>query len=405
MKDLQFKAQMLLLQCQGLLNEYTQLKTSLLQQTQFNRDKSFGDLEDLERWLGQVYTLLCLEPSKLWVSTSALSPWHHPKKASPSPRTRPWEEKSQSLSPPSEDSLLEGMDGSPSDGSGLDRSVNPSLQDSQYLQEVDDMVISSPSEDGTGEEEGEGLFVEDRSTVCGSEGHPTSVPSLADELREVGWEFSPSPPRHTPQVPVGGEGDGFDGSPLDLVKLSPDEQVGPPDPKGGLREGASPDFKSLSHKTAPNFTLSTPPVVTGVARDASTNLGEASNGVSPDVMRSSHGAPSVMKERMPGIKRELFNSKNASPDQSCDLEGEEEVDHWKKPRRPRAKSGDPEQAPPLIITSDDGEGKAVKVSAKNLAFVRLKHSIECEVGKIGDHGDAVMVSHDLESVLSKLKVW
>ena len=68
---------MLLLQCQGLLDEYTQLRQSLQDQIQ-SKDKSFSDLEDLESWLRGVYTLLCLEPSKLWTSASALSPWHQP---------------------------------------------------------------------------------------------------------------------------------------------------------------------------------------------------------------------------------------------------------------------------------------------------------------------------------------
>lgn len=403
MKELRDKAQMLDFQCQGLLDDYHQLKNSLLRQVQSNREQSFGDLEDLEAWLRRVYTLLCLEPSKLWVSTSALSPWHRPKKESPSPRTRSREEPLLSLSQPSDDSLLEDLDidSSPAEGPGLDRSVNPSLQDSEYMQEVDDMVISSPSDDGAGEEE-ERESADGRSTVCGSEGQPTSAPSLADELRDAGWVLSPSPPHRPPHVPVGGEESAFDGSPLDLVEVSPDVQEGSPDSKRGLREGESPDFKGLLQETSPDFSLRTPPAV---SRDASPNLRGASNGMSPDLMRLSHEAPFV-KETTPEAKRELFNSKNVSPDHSHDLEGVEQVDHGKKSWHPRAKSRDPVQAPPLISTSDEGEGKeaAKDVSAKTLAFVRLKHSIDCEVGKIGNRSDAGLVSHDLESVLGQLKV-
>ena len=391
----------MLLQCQGLLDKYNHIKETLLNQVQSKRDKSLGDLEALESWLGQVYTLLCLEPSKLWTSSSALSPWHQPRNKSPDPQGGT---NGDQLSQPSDDSIMDGTDVSPAGGLGLDKSVNPDLMDSQYMKEVDHMVFSSPSEDGEEDGEEKASSVDDMSTVCGSEVLVTAARSLAEELVEAGFPLSPPPPPSA---------DGFDGgSPLDLVELSPDVQEGSRDlsgslpGSGGVSHGGSPDFKGLSQQTPPDdvvgLSQGTSPNVLQVSHEASPDLMRFSQDVSPDLKSPDLKSPDLKSPETALVdvatsivKRELFI---ASPDHPHDLE---EVDHVRKSHVTKPLS----VATPLIMTSEEDGTKKVEISAKDLMFVRLKHSVDCEeVGKISGHGDTGLVSHDLEVVLNKLKV-
>ena len=192
------------------------------------------------------------------------------------------------LSQPSDDSLFEDIDVSPAVGAVLDRSVNPSLDDSQYMMEVDHMVISSPSDDGDGEEE-RASNVDDRSTVCGSEGQVVPPLPLADEFRDVGFELSPPP--HSE------EGGGFDASPIDLVELSPDVQV------------ESHDVEGMSQEESPDLSQEASSDLTGLSQGTSPDLMGGSLKASPD--SASYGASPDLKSA-PGVKRELGR---ASPEQ------------------------------------------------------------------------------------------